>query len=161
MDELEIKIKYGDLEAVFKGPPSTVAKEVLKWVNEHIPGFIIASKLFHEPDYVELSDIISGYVKTTSEGRIYLTESARKFSMHIKILLVLSLIKILNYTGYREDDLATLEELASILISTQKSVSSRLSELKSYGYIEKLKEGKQTKYRITIRGLLYLVNKLG
>jgi len=160
VNNLEIIIKYKDMEISLRGSPEEVTKEALKWINKNVPGFIIASKLFYEPDYIELTEVISKYIKSTSNGDLYFLDTARRFSMHIKILLILSLIRILNYTGYRDTDQATLEELSKILVSTQKSVSSRLSELKSYGYIDKLKEGKQTRYKITVRGLLYLINKL-
>ena len=160
MASLEVKIKYNDLEVEFNGPPEQVVKEILKWVSKHIPGFIIATNLFHEPDYIELSELISKYIKTTSDGNIFLLDSAGSLSMHIKILLILSMMKVLNDSGYRNGETASLEELASILVSSQKSVSSRLSELKALGYIDKIKQGKQTRYKVTVRGLLFLMNKL-
>ncbi len=160
MKDLEIRIKYEDLEVEFRGSPKEVSKKVFEWLNRNIPGFDVAVKLFQDPDYLELSEVISEYIKTTNDGDIYLMEKASSLSMHLKILVTLSLMKVLYDAGHRESDASTLDELSKILSSSQKSVSSRLSELRSQGYIEKMRENKHTKYRITVRGLLYVMNKL-
>ena len=160
MNNLEVKIKYKDLEVEFKGDPKTVSQKVFEWMNKNIPGFDIASKLFHEPDYLELSELISEYVKSTNTGDIFLIGKSSSLSMHLKILIVLSLLRILADAGFRDTDATSLEELSRILASSQKSVSSRLSELRSQGYVEKMRESKHTKYKITVRGLLYIMNRL-
>ncbi len=160
MKDLEVRIKYEGLEVEFRGSPKEVSKKVFEWLNRNIPGFDVAVKLFQDPDYLELSEVISEYIKTTNDGSIYLMEKASSLSMHLKILVTLSLMKILYDAGHRESDASTLDELSKILSSSQKSVSSRLSELRSQGYIEKMRENKHTKYRITVRGLLYVMNKL-
>ena len=161
MKDLEVKIRYADLEVEFKGDPKDVSRKVFEWLNRNIPGFDVAVRLFQDPDYLELSETISDYIKSTNSGDIYLLGKASSLSMHLKILVTLSLMKILYDAGHRDSDASTLDELSKILSSSQKSVSSRLSELRSQGYIEKMRENKHTKYRITVRGLLYIMNKLG
>lgn len=161
MKDLEVKIRYADLEVEFKGDPKDVSRKVFEWLNRNIPGFDVAVRLFQDPDYLELSETISEYIKSTNSGDIYLLGKASSLSMHLKILVTLSLMKILYDAGHRDSDASTLDELSKILSSSQKSVSSRLSELRSQGYIEKMRENKHTKYRITVRGLLYIMNKLG
>jgi len=161
LKDLEVKIRYADLEVEFKGDPKDVSRKVFEWLNRNIPGFDVAVQLFQDPDYLELSETISEYIKSTNSGDIYLLGKASSLSMHLKILVTLSLMKILYDAGHRDSDASTLDELSKILSSSQKSVSSRLSELRSQGYIEKMRENKHTKYRITVRGLLYIMNKLG
>ena len=160
MKDLEVRIRYADLEVEFKGDPKDVSRKVFEWLNRNIPGFDVAVRLFQDPDYLELSETISEYIKSTNSGDIYLLGKASSLSMHLKILVTLSLMKILHEAGHRDSDASTLDELSKILSSSQKSVSSRLSELRSQGYIEKMRENKHTKYRITVRGLLYIMNKL-
>lgn len=160
MKDLEVRIRYKDIEAEFRGDPKYVSRKVFEWLSRNIPGFDVAVSLFQDPDYLELSEVISQYIKTTSSGEIYLLKKASPLSMHLKILVTLSLIKILHAAGHRNSDALKLNELSEILSSPQKSVSSRLSELRNKGYIEKMRENKHTKYRITIRGLLYTMNKL-
>ena len=160
MDEMEVKIKYGDLEAIFKGSSENVSREVIEWLNKYIPGIRVATSLFYEPDYLELGRVISNYIRTSKEGEIFLLDNADQLSMHVKILMILSLARILRYSNFRDDESMTLDELSSILAASQKSVSSRLSELRAHGYIDKLREGKTSRYRVTIKGLIHLLSKL-
>lgn len=160
MRDLEVKIRYRDLEVEFRGDPRDVSRKIFEWLNSNIPGFDIAVNLFKDPDYLELSEKISKYIKSTNSGDIYLLDESSSLSMHLKILISLSFMKILYVAGYRTSDASTLGELSRILSSSQKSVSSRLSELRNQGYIDKMRENKHTKYRINVRGLLYIMNRL-
>jgi len=156
MPDIYVKIRYKDLEAIFEGDLDSVYREVLRWFNKYIPALDIAQKLIIDIDYSKLADLLSRYIFFTREGDIILRDEADKFSQHNKILLVLSGAKLLEFTGKRESSGVSLEELSRILRSSTKSLSSRLSELKNIGYINKDRRNKNVVYSISIKGLIDL-----
>jgi len=158
--ELEVYLRYGDLEAEFKGDPETVRNEVIRWLDKVVPGFLLATNVLIEPDYRSLAEKLSRYVNATRSGDIILLNESSALSMQMRVLATLGMAKILYLSELREDESMTLEELSSIVVSTPKSVSSRLSELRSNGLVEKVVRSKPVKYRITLSGLLHLLDKL-
>ncbi len=159
MTDLKVHLKYGDLEADFEGDPLEVKEQVMLWLDKVVPGMRLASTLFIEPDYKALSEKLSRVAKATMDGEIVLLEEADGLSMQLKILSALGLSKVLHVSGLRREESMTLDQLSSIVVSTPKSVSSRLSELRSMGLVEKV-GGKPVRYKISLRGLLYLLEKL-
>jgi len=156
MPDIYVKIRYKDVEATFEGDIDSVYKEILRWFNKYIPALDIAQKLIIDIDYSKLADLLSRYIFFTREGDIILRDEADKFSQHNKILLVLSSAKLLEFTGKRESSGVSLEELSRILRSSTKSLSSRLSELKNIGYVNKDRRNKNVVYSISIKGLIDL-----
>ncbi len=159
-EKLEAYLKYGELEARFIGSPEEVREEVINWLNTVVPSFSLATKVLVEPDYNALAEKLAKYVQATKDGSIVLTDESNGLSMQLRVLSVLGLTKILSLSDIRDDESMTLEELSAIVVSTPKSVSSRLSELRSMGLVERVVKSKPVKYRITLRGLLHLLEKL-
>ena len=161
MDEIYVKIKYKDIEAEFRGAPDEIYKAITRWVIDFIPSLDIAGRLMYDVDFRKLANMLSNYVFITKEGGIILKESTNNLSLHNKILLVLSTLRLLEFLGKREKASISLDELSKIISSTPKTSSSRLSELRNLGYIERERENRSVSYKITIKGLLYIQSRLG
>jgi DNA-binding transcriptional ArsR family regulator len=160
MDELYVKIRYKDIEAEFKGTPDEIYQAITRWIVNFIPSLDIASKLMYDIDFGKLAETLSNYVFITKDGDVILKDSANTLSLHNKILLVLSTLRLLEFLGKREKSSIPLDELSKIIASTPKTSSSRLSELRNLGYVERERENRSVFYKITIKGLLYLQNRL-
>ena len=161
MDDIYVKIKYKDIEAEFSGKPDEIYEAITRWIINFIPSLDIAGKLVYDIDFKKLADMLSNYVSITRNGDVILKESTSNLSLHNKILLVLSTLRLLEFLGKREKPSIPLDDLSKIITSTPKTTSSRLSELRNLGYVERERENRSVVYKITIKGLLYIQNRLG
>lgn len=160
MESIYVKIRYKDMEIELEGSMEEVYQEIRKWFMRYLPSIEIAEKLLLDIDFHKLAKQLSNYVYITNEGDVILRDSSNELSLHNKILIVLSSLRLLEYLGKRPSSHITLDDLSKIVVSTTKTISSRLSELRSMGYVERNRENKNVVYKITLRGLLYLQNKL-
>jgi DNA-binding transcriptional ArsR family regulator len=159
MSKIKVRVVFEDLEYNAEGDPDSVLRSVLKWVYEVIPGVDLARKLMIDIDYVKLSEVLSRYVSITSDGSIIFKEDVpKRLSLSNKILLALGVSKLIYQLGKKDLDGIYLGELAKCVISSSKTVSSRLSELFSSGYVEKDRLEGGVLYRITVKGLLKILS---
>ena len=159
-DSIKVHIKYKGIEASLEGDLETVYKEIIKWFNKILPSLQIAEKLIVDVDFQKLASKLEKYIGLSREGEVILKENSRTLSLHNKILIILSLYRIMEFTGLKKSSSITLSELSNLLNTSSKTVSSRLSELRNMGYIERIKENKSVKYKINIRGLLFIESRL-
>ena len=159
MPKIKVKVVLDDMEYTAEGDPESVLRNVLQWVYRVMPEIDLARRLMVDIDYMKLSDVLSKYVMTSEEGDIIFKEDVpQRLSLSNKILIALGLSKLLYQLGKREEDGIYLHELAKYVVSSTKTVSSRLSELYSTGHVEKNKMEDGVLYRITIKGLLKLLS---
>ncbi len=156
---IKVDIKYRDLEVSFEGEVNEVYRQVIKWFNKILPAIDIAEKLILDIDFERLASKLGKYIYISRDGEVVLKPSSDKLSLHNKLLLILAMFKLLEFIGKRSSS-ATLSELSHLLNTSAKTISSRLSELKSMGYIERIRENKNVKYKISLRGLLYIEDKI-
>ncbi len=159
MSKIKVTVVFKDLEYIAEGDPESVLRSVLQWVYKVVPGVDLARKLTVDIDYMRLSEVLSRYVLASPDGEIIFKEDLpQRLSLSNKILLALGLSKLLFQLGKSETDGIYLHDLAKYVVSSTKTVSSRLSELFSTGYVEKDKMDEGVLYRITIKGLLKLLS---
>jgi len=156
---IKVDIKYRDLEVSLEGEVDEVYRQVIKWFNKILPAIDIAEKLILDIDFERLASKLEKYINISRDGEIVLKPLSDKFSLHNKLLLILAMFKLLEFIGKRPSSV-TLSELSHLLNASAKTISSRLSELKSMGYIERIRENKNVKYKISLRGLLYIEDKI-
>ena len=159
MNKVVVKVSYKDMEYVVEGDPEDVIRNIIKWLEGVIPTLDIAERLTVDVDYVKLSDILSKYKMVSRDGDIiYREDVPRKLSLSNKILLTLGTTKLLYNLGKRSIEGIYLHELSKNIGASSKTVSSRLSELYSSGYVDKDRTDEGILYKITIKGLLRILS---
>lgn len=159
MSRIKVKVLFNDLEYTAEGEPEDVLRSVFQWIYSVLPEVDLAKRLMVDIDYVRLSEILARYVMASKEGEIIFREDLpQRLSLSNKILLALGLSKLLFQLGKRDINGIYLHDLAKYVVSSTKTVSSRLSELFSSGYVEKDKLEDGVLYRITIKGLLKILS---
>ncbi len=157
---IKVNVRYKDIEFSAEGAPEHVMKSLLEWIRKYLPEIDVASKLRVDIDYIKLSEIIGKYAGYTDNGEIILKEEASKLSMSLRILIILAMANILYKLGLRASPELTIHEISYNIPTTLKTISSRLSELKSEGLIKKRKTDKGVVYWISIKGILKILNQL-
>ena len=152
-------MKYENLSYEIEGEPEYVMRNVLDWIYNILPEINLAKKLLFRVDYQKLADILSKYAFVSSEGEIIIKEDIdQKLSLSNKILIALGLANLLYHIGKCNVNGFLIQTLSKYLSSTNKTVSSRLSELYSSGYVDKEKTNEGILYKITLKGILKLLN---
>ena len=134
-------------------------KNILSWVYNILPEIDLAKKLLFKVDYQKLADTLSKYAYVSNDGEIIIKENTdQKLSLSNKILIALGLANLLYHISKYNADGLLLQTLSKYLSSPSKTVSSRLSELYSSGYVEKEKTDEGVLYKITLKGILKLLS---
>lgn len=142
-----------------EGDPEYVVRNILSWIYKVIPGIDLARKLMVSIDYQRLIEALSKYICVSNKNEIIFKEKpVQKLSLSNKILIVLGTANLLYHLDKRDVDGLLLQNLSKHLSSSSKTVSSRLSELYSSGYVDKEKTEKGVLYKITLKGILKLLN---
>ena len=157
---MKVKIVYEDKVLEFDGDVEEVYKQIISFFNKVIPAFELANKILVNIDINDLVNILQPYLQISREGDMIFTENGEALSMSNKIVVLLIGAKLLNALGIRQVDSLSLHEISQYIASTSKSVSSRLSELYSKGFVERYKEEGTVKYRVTLKGIVYFSRKL-
>ena len=144
---------------VVEGDPDYVVKNILNWIYNILPEIDLARKLMLKIDYQKLVNILSKYAYVSENNEVIFKEdSEQKLSLSNKILISLGLANLLHHLGKHDVNGLLLQNLSKYLSSSNKTISSRLSELYSSGYVEKEKTEDGVLYRITLKGILKLLN---
>ena len=114
MESIYVKIKYKDIEIELEGSMEEVYREIRKWFMRYLPSIEIAEKLLLDIDFHKLAKQLSNYVYITNEGDVILRDSSSVLSLHNKILIVLSSLRLLEYLGKRSSSHITLDDLSKI-----------------------------------------------
>ena len=154
---LELIVKYRDVEAKFTGKPDEVIRAFSKFICKALPTYDLASQLILTVDLEELIESVKGLIAFTPEGPV-ITVPRGKLGGDRNVI-ILNLVKA--YIGYRtgrldRDTLSTAEIMASTG-SKSGTVAARLSELTNMGLVERVGRGE---YKITTLGIKFFLNEI-
>ena len=153
---LELTIKYRDVEAKFSGNPEEVIRAFFSFMGKVLPTFDLASDLTLTIDIGDLLENVKGLIAFTPEGPV-VTVPREKLGGD-KNVIMLNLIKA--YIGYKtgclEKDSVSMSEIASLTGIKSRTVAARLSELTSAGLVERVGRGE---YRITTLGVKFFLDE--
>lgn len=154
---LEVVIKFKDVETKFTGKPDSVINALLKYLGQVLPGYELISGLTLNVDMEDLFKNIKGIIAFTPEG-IVVTISRDELGGERDIILV-HLVK--SYVGFKtgriEKDSLTMGELLTLTGGKSGTVGARLSELTSLGWVERVGRGE---YRITTLGVKAFMDEI-
>jgi hypothetical protein len=149
-NDLELLVKYKDLEAKFTGTPNDVIRSFLKFVKQVLPGYELVSGLTLTADLEGLLEQVKELIAFTPEG-IVVTMPKEKLGGEREVIL-LHLVK--TYVGYMtgrlEKDSLLAKDIMALTGGKSSSVAARLSELTSLGWVERVGRGE---YRLTTLGV--------
>jgi len=154
---LEVVAKYRDLEIKFKGKPDEVIRSLLRFIQQTLPTYDLASKLTLTVDLEDLLDSVKGIIAFTPEGPVVTIPKEKIGGERDAILLHLIKTYIGYKTGRLEKDTLATSEIASLTGGKSSSVGARLSELVSSGWTERVGRGE---YRITTLGVKNFIDEV-
>ncbi|MEM2873607.1 MAG: hypothetical protein QXD82_05510 [Nitrososphaerales archaeon] len=152
---LNVTITYGELKAEFSGDPQSVLSSLNEFLTKHIPSIDLASKVTINYSLNDLISMFGDYVKITPEGpRVWMGE--QKLSDKGILGLQLVAAKINQESGKVAIPSLTLNEIKSATGLNPKSISSRMSEMLKWGYVDKETSEEGVRYKITTQGINWL-----
>jgi len=156
-ENLELTVKYKDMEVKFTGKPDDVVRSFLGFVGKVLPAYELASSLSLTVDIGRLLESIRGLIAFAPEGPI-VTAPKEKLRGE-RETIILHLIKA--YTGYQigrlEKDSLTTAEVTSLTGAKPGTIGARLSELSNLGWVERVGRGE---YRITTLGVKVFLDEI-
>jgi len=154
---LELFVRYKDVELKFKGKPDDVIRSFLRFIQEILPTYDLASKLTLTVDLEDLLKNVEGIIAFTPEGPVVTVPKERLRGEKDAILLHL----VKTYIGYKtgrlgKNSLAT-SEITSLTGGKSSTIAARLSELVSSGWVERIGRGE---YKITTLGIRNFIDEV-
>jgi hypothetical protein len=155
--QLEVVIKYKDVETKFTGTPDSVIRSLLNYVSQVLPSYELVSGLTLTVDFEDLLRNVKGLIAFTPEG-IVVTVPKEKLGGERDIILVHFVKSYIGFkTGQMEKDSLTMGDIKSLTGGKSGTVGARLSELTSSGWVERVGRGE---YRITTLGLKSVLDEI-
>jgi len=152
---LNVTITYGELKVEFSGDPQYVLASINEFLAKHIPTIDLASKVTINYSLNDLISMFGDYVKITPEGpRVWIGE--QKLSDKGILGLQLVAAKINYESGKVASPSLTLAEMKTATGLNPKSISSRMSEMLKWGYVDKETSEEGVRYKITTQGIHWL-----
>jgi CTP-dependent riboflavin kinase len=152
---LDVTITYGELKAEFRGDPQQVLVSVNEFLAKNIANLDLASKVTINYSLNDLIKMFGDYVKITPEGpRVWVGE--QKLSDKGILGLQLVAAKINHESGKVALPSLTLTEMRTATGLNPKSISSRMSEMLKWGYVDKETSEEGVRYKITTQGINWL-----
>ena len=156
-EELKVTIRYGDLEAEFSGPPSSVYREVVSFLEKAIPAYSLARKISFSMDLGDLLETFSEIFAYDEEQGIFFKLSLRELKSVSDAILLLALRKHLEYKlGRVEEQSIGFSELEGSLPAKKKTIQNNLTKLVQAELLRRLDRGD---YVITALGIKHLADK--
>ncbi|MEM1550865.1 MAG: hypothetical protein QXR13_02895 [Candidatus Bathyarchaeia archaeon] len=156
-ENLELIVKYKDVEAKFVGKPDEVMRAFLNFINEVLPAYDLATQLTLSVDIEDLLRSLKGLIAFTPEGPVIIIP--REKMGGDKNAILLNLVKA--YIGYRvgrlEKDSLSVADLTSATGCKSGTVAARLSELADMGLVERVGRGE---YRVTTFGVKIFLEEI-
>ncbi len=161
---LNVTISYGELKGEFSGDPRQVLTSVNEFLAKSIPNFDLASKVTINYSLNDLIIMFGDYVKITPEGpRVWVGEQKLSDKGILGLQLVAS--KINHESGKATSPSITLAEVKTATGLNPKSISSRMSEMLKWGYVDRETGEEGVRYKMTTQGINWLnqmlVKKVG
>jgi hypothetical protein len=140
-DKISVQVKYNGIEQAFSGPVEQTWLLMNRFLNDIVPKFEIASRLWLSPDLETLAKDLEGIVAYSPEGSNLMLQKNRLTDNEALLLWLLA-----SYLGNRlrllPTDSLSKEDLQEKLGKSGKITSTRLGELVRTGFISKTSDDK-------------------
>jgi len=148
-DQVEVTVRYRDLEKTIRGSPDEVFRGVFRFLSETIPALDVVSRVTLSVDFADFLKEVAGVFAVTPEGVVVLTPPEALTDREL-VLLYLVRAKVGFETGRSEKETLLASDLISFTGKGSGTVAGRLSELSGEGLVERTGKGE---YRVTTFGL--------
>jgi hypothetical protein len=143
------------MKHVAEGDADTVLKEVTAFIAKVFPAFEPLSKIMFTSDYMAMLTDLSSLVNIGPNGEIILVRSGLSADQAIGLTLLGS--QIASKIGKKQSDDMSVEELASSIRKTSKTVRNTVVEMCKASLVERTGRGT---YRITTIGMKELLDDM-
>lgn len=148
-DQIEVVIKYRELEKTIRGTPDQVFRDVFQFLSETIPALDIVSKVTLTVNFADFLKEAAGVFAVTPEGVVVLTPPEALTDREL-VLLYLVRAKVGFETKRSDKETLLASDLISFTGKGSGTIAGRLSELSAEGLVERTGKGE---YRVTTFGL--------
>ena len=153
--DITVSVNYNNLKQEFTGNSIEVLKAVNDFIAKQIPAFDLALKISVNYSVNDLINMFGDFVKITPEGpKVWKNE--QKLSDKDVVALQLIASKISHEMGKTPINSLSLPEIKGATGLNPKSISSRISEMTKWGYVERDANEQGVKYKITTQGIYWL-----
>ena len=153
---IEVHIKYKDLDETFSAPPEETWLLLSKFFNKFLPSFEIANKLRLSVDTQTLAKDCEGLIAFSEEGPNILVSKSKLTDNE-----TLSIWLLASYLGHKMDlmtsDALSKDELRVKLGKSGKITSTRLGELVKNDLVMKTAD---EKFKITTFGVIQMQKEI-
>lgn len=154
--EVQVTFRSGDLEVEFKGYVDDVVRSLLKFLGEFYPTWDLASKLSLKVDLARALESMEEVVAVAPEGPVLVVDRSRITDLE-SIWLAFAKAWVAYQLGLSDDYSLTGRDIQRETGVKPGTISARLSELASQGYLDKPRRGA---YRLTSLGLKKLIEDI-
>ena len=147
--DIEVTIRYRDVEKTIKGKPGDVFRSVFQFLSETVPSLDVVSRITLTVNFADFLKDAAGVFAVTPEGVSVLTTLEALTDREL-VLVHLIRAKIGFETGRSEKETLLASDLISLTGKGSGTVAGRLSELSGEGLVERIGKGE---YRVTTFGL--------
>ena len=147
--QVEVVIRYRDVEKTIKGKPEEVFRGVFQFLSEIIPALDVVSRITLTVNFADFLREAAGVFAVTPEGIVILTPLEALTDREL-VMLNLVRAKVAFETGRSEKETLLASDLISFTGKGSGTVAGRLSELSGEGLVERTGKGE---YRVTTFGL--------
>lgn len=156
-EELKVTIRYGDLETSFSGPPETVYRQIIAFMEKALPAYSLARKIAFNLDLRDLLEAFSEIFAYDDQEGLFFKISLSQLKSVSDAILLLALRKHLEYKlGRIEAPNISSSELEAALPAKKKTIMNNLTKLVQAELLKRLDRGD---YAITPLGIKYLADK--
>ena len=156
-DSVELSVRYKDMEVRFSGKPDEVIRSFLSFMSKVLPAYKLASDLTLTVDLERLLESVRGLIAFAPEGPVITVPREKMGGERDAIVLNLVKASVGYETGRLERDSLTTSEIVSLTGGKSRTVTARLSELTSLGWVERIGRGE---YRVTTLGVKSFLDEI-
>lgn len=149
--QINVHLEVDGMRYEASGSVQEIIPQILQFLSQAVPTYDLAKKLVYVPDLAGLADKISEFAKMTNTGQLLLTHNDLPAEKAISIVLFMA--HLAGKTGKRGSDSLTIEEIATGVGRSPKTIRNVLVQLQKSGAIDRADRGR---YRITSKGLMEL-----
>ncbi|MGA2239835.1 MAG: hypothetical protein ABSG74_11550 [Candidatus Bathyarchaeia archaeon] len=147
--QVEVAIRYRDVEKTIRGSPEEVFRGVFQFLSEIIPALDVVSRITLTVNFADFLREAAGVFAVTPEGVVVLTPLEALTDREL-VMLNLVRAKVAFEIGRSEKETLLASDLISFTGKGSGTVAGRLSELSGEGLVERTGKGE---YRVTTFGL--------
>ena len=148
--KIEVHIKFGEIEQKFYAEPQEAWPLISQFLENSVPSFEIAQKLWLNIDLQQLSRDLSGLVAFSNDG-VNLLVARNRLTDNEALSVWLTAYHLGNQLGVLKSNCLSKDDLQVKLGKSGKIISTRLGELAKIGIVQKTSD---EKYHITTYGVV-------